>query len=185
MIKISHFLNCFAALFELKEFLELFWKWFVGAGRPPPDQPIEMDLLGRVGARPAPTNHFLCYSENFINANKIVKQMIKLWNFYHRHIVTCVTYEKYQNHISVYILNKSVETTMYQNLIQLKVNVFNNCITINILQSLLHINRTHIYNWFRIHECTIYLSGNNSRFSIFACTCLLIFSDTCFYNFHL
>ena len=39
--------------------------------------------------------------------------MIKLLNFYHRHIVICVTYEKYQNHISVYILNKCVETTMY------------------------------------------------------------------------
>ena len=34
----------------------------------------------------------------------------------------------------------------YQNLIHLEANVLNNCITINILQSLSHINRPHIYN---------------------------------------
>ena len=72
----------------------------------------------------------------------------------------------------------------YQNFIHLEANVLN-CIIINILQSLLHINRSHIYNWFRIHECTIYLSGNNSRFTIFAHPRLLIFSDACFYNFNL
>ena len=52
-------------------------------------------------------------AENYNNANKIVKQMKKLWKFYHRVIVTCVTYEKYLNHISVNILNRSVETTKY------------------------------------------------------------------------
>ena len=33
MVKISNFLKCFAAPFELKELPELFWKPFVGSDR--------------------------------------------------------------------------------------------------------------------------------------------------------
>ena len=83
--------------------------------------------------------------------------------------MTCVVGEKYQNHIGVYsekyqnlfqnnfekdflkknnfdkIVNfkaifDSESHKQYQNLIQNEANVLNNCITINILQSLSHIN---------------------------------------------
>ena len=92
--------------------------------------------------------------------------------------MTCVVREKYQNHIGVYskkyqnlfqnnfekdflkknnfdkIVNfkavfDSESHQQYQNLIPNEANVLNNCITINILQSLSHINTEmhDIFKW--------------------------------------
>ena len=66
------------------------------------------DKQSRPIAPPAPINNFF-YSEILFKWKYVAKHIKKMWNFYHKPILTSRTWKKYQNHISAYIMVKSVK----------------------------------------------------------------------------